>query len=194
VKLKELIFENVEQVRQWRNKCFEALRTPFLLTKEMQEQFYKDVICNRNAHARYWGVWETKTPDAADDMLETFQDLFKPYDYFIGMVGLENIEWENRRSEISIILNPEYRGKGYGEQAVDMLLEQGFMYLNLDNIWGICYYCNPAFEFWKKIIQKHYAFSIELPSQKFWKGQYYFGLYFNISKEEWIKCRKEHVQ
>jgi hypothetical protein len=52
--------------------------------------------------------------------------------------------------------------------------------MNLENIWGLCYYCNPAFEFWKKIIQKYNAFSIELPSQKFWKGQYYFGLYFNI--------------
>ena len=29
-------------------------------------------------------------------------------------------------------------------------MEKGFMYLNLENIWGECYICNPAINFWHK--------------------------------------------
>ncbi|MDD5220903.1 MAG: GNAT family N-acetyltransferase, partial [Candidatus Bipolaricaulis sp.] len=154
MKLKELSLQDCEQARIWRNECLESLRTPFPLTKEMQEQFYKDVVCNRGSHARYWGIWETEkatlkipleggylgTPVDSSTLLPESYDAH----IFIGMVGLENIEWENRRAEISIIINPEYKGKGYGTEAVGLLLEQGFMYLNLENIWGECYKSNKA--------------------------------------------------
>jgi len=234
MKLKELTLENCEQVRQWRNECLEALRTPFPLTKEMQEQFYRDVVCNRDARARYWGVWETKMLDDAaiiaqmkannavwqnasaaertrladenlqlgfsmgwtmdsndiwnkpeDTMANEESTKCKSYDYFIGMIGLENIEWENRRAEISIILNPKFRGKGYGEQAVDLLLEQGFFYLNLEIIWGECYTCNPALKFWKNIAKKHTARCADVPYTKFWNYQYYDSFYFAFLKEDY---------
>jgi RimJ/RimL family protein N-acetyltransferase len=189
MKLKELTLENCEQIKQWRNECLEALRTPFLLTKEMQEQFYKDIICSRDARARYWGVWECTTNDDTIRLREEHygNKLFCDYNIFIGMVGLENIEWENRRSEISIILNPEYRGKGYGEQAVDLLLEQGFMYLNLENIWGECYECNKSYGFWDKIIKKYNCIHIPLPDKKYWNGIYWNALYFNFNKGDWKK-------
>lgn len=63
MKLKCLTLSNLEQVRQWRNKQLESLRTPFLLTKEHQEKFYHDVICNRQANARFWGIWEAVNKD-----------------------------------------------------------------------------------------------------------------------------------
>jgi len=177
MKLKELTLEDCERVRQWRNNCLESLRTPFLLTKEMQEQFYRDIICNRNARARYWGVWIEYGGESCRA------------DEFIGMIGLENIEWENRRAEISIILNPEYRGKGYGEQAVDLLLEQGFTYLNLENIWGECFLCNSAIGFWKEIVKKYYGFAFTMQNTKYCKGQYYNSYYFNITREVWIDVK-----
>lgn len=183
LKLKELTRRNVEQVRQWRNECLEALRTPFLLTEDMQQRFYDDIINNRNARARYWGVWITIEPP--DEHPE-----FTPYDAFIGMIGLENIEWENRRAEISIILSPNFRGKGYGEQAIDLLLEQGFMYLNLENIWGEVYSCNEATAFWAKILKKYNGDCAILPRTKYWDGKYYDSAFFNIKKEEWLKCQK----
>jgi RimJ/RimL family protein N-acetyltransferase len=178
MKLKELTLENCEQVRQWRNECLEALRTPFPLTKEMQEQFYHNVVCDRNARARYWGVW--KKPETSLNLAN---------EKFIGMVGLENIEWENRRAEISIILNPEYRGKGYGGQAVDLLLEQGFMYLNLENIWGECYENNPSIDFWMKITSKHNPRQIPqwMDCTKYYAGKYWDSFLFNIEKEKWIE-------
>lgn len=163
MKLKSLTLSDLEQVRQWRNKCPEALRTPFLLTQERQEQFYRDVICVRQKDSRYWGI-------VVDDVL-------------VGMCGLENIQWENRLAEISIILNPDYQGKGYGEKAVGLLLDQGFNHLNLENIFGECYLCNPAVEFWNKVAQKYNAVCCHLPNRKYWQGKYYDSLYFNIAKE-----------
>jgi RimJ/RimL family protein N-acetyltransferase len=184
MKLKELTLEDCERVRQWRNNCLESLRTPFLLTKEMQEQFYRDIICNRNARARYWGVWIEYGGESCRA------------DEFIGMIGLENIEWENRRAEISIILNPEYRGKGYGERAVDLLLEQGFMYLNMENIWGECYENNPAIDFWMKITNKYNSGRIPqwLDCTKYYAGKYWDSLWFNIERTEWINGKNDSLK
>jgi RimJ/RimL family protein N-acetyltransferase len=188
MKLKELSLQDCEQVRIWRNECLESLRTPFPLTKEMQEQFYREVVCNRDARARYWGVWETKIPNK--NLPKELAAVCKPYDYLIGMIGLENIEFENRRAEVSIIINPEYKGKGYGTEAVDLLLEQGFNYLNLENIWGECYKSNKAIEFWKMIVVKYKAHSFDMPNTEYWSGEYYGSTYFNINKEEWVNCHR----
>ena len=181
MKLRPLTLSDCEQVRQWRNDCLQALRTPFLLTQEQQEQFYFDVVCSRQANARYWGIIE---PEETDYIKRDSTGLMVPVlnDKLIGMAGLENISWENRLAEISIILNPEYQGKGHGEKAVDLLLDQGFNYLNLENIFGECYLCNPVVEFWKKVAQKYNAVCCHLPNRKYWQGKYYDSLYFNIGK------------
>src|SRR5689334_8398104 len=100
MKLKALSITDVEQVRQWRNQQTEMLRTPFLLTIEMQSRFYSDVVCNRQSNSRYWGIWT--------------DEKIKPS--LIGMCGLENISWENRLAEISLIFNPEYTIDKYGEE------------------------------------------------------------------------------
>jgi RimJ/RimL family protein N-acetyltransferase len=97
--------------------------------------------------------------------------------------GLENISWENRNAEISIILNPDCQRKGYGTQAVNLLLDQGFNYINLENVWGECYLCNPAVDFWLKICKVHDASIATLPNRKYWQGKYYDSLYFNFKKE-----------
>jgi RimJ/RimL family protein N-acetyltransferase len=161
--------EDLEMVRRWRNQCLEALRTPYALTEEQQQRFYDDVICNRNARARFWGVY-------ADGE-------------FIGMAGLENIEWENRCGEISIILDPNYHSKGYGKQAVEMLLIMGFNYLGLETIYGECYGCNPVRGFWENIIDKYGGDTARLPNRKFWKGELWDALYFSFDREEFV-CLK----
>lgn len=192
MKLRPLTLSDCEQVRQWRNENLAMLRTPFMLTEEMQAEFYHNVVCNRNANARYWGVIE-ELPDKVNMYAAGIKE---PYDTFetdtthielIGMIGLENISWENRNAEISIILNPDYQRKGYGTQAVDLLLDQGFNYLNLENIYGECYECNPALGFWHKMANK-YADKynpkpVWLANRKYWQGKYYDSLYVNFEKE-----------
>ena len=187
--------EECEIVRLWRNKCPEALRTPFLLTKEQQEEFYANVVCNRNANARYWGIWvEEKIVIADDDRLTSTAYHFNSvadFKYtFIGMCGLENIEWSNGRAEISIILNPGMQRYGHGKKAFEMLMGKAFHELGLHSIWGECYACNEAFEFWLKMIEAYNAQSSILPVTKFYNGMYFGSKHFTFTKSEVYKCQE----
>ena len=133
--LDTLTLEDCELVRRWRNQCLETLRTPYRLTKEMQVGFYQNLV-HASHHNRYWAVREdikVVHPDVIDDLngIE-----------LVGMGGLQNIEWENSRAEISLIIDPIYWGKGFGQKAVDLILDQGFNYMGLLNIWGEVYNTN----------------------------------------------------
>ena len=154
--------DQCEQVRKWRNVDISIYRTPFLLTEEMQSEFYTDVICNRRSDHRYWSVMDSKQ--------------------FLGMIGLVNISLENRNVEISIVINPEFSRKGFGDQAFKLLLDKGFNELNLDNIYGECYACNPNIDFWKQMIKKYGGQTTTLFNKKFYRGVYWNSIYFNFER------------
>lgn len=199
MKLKSLSLSDVEQVRLWRNQQLEMLRTPFVLAKEQQEQFYHDVVCNRYANARYWGIWVNESirnsVNAVSDLYSvckkdcgTCDDCF--YDdilKFIGMCGIENISWENRLAEISIILDTEYSMDKYGEEALKLLFNEGFMNMGLENIYTEVYGCSRHFNFWFDINTKYNKNRlIELPNRKYWMGKYWSSYYININKGAYI--------
>lgn len=53
----------------------------------------------------------------------------------IGTVGLDNFNWISRNAVLGIFIgDEEYRSNGYGTEAIKMLLEYGFKYLNLHSI------------------------------------------------------------
>jgi RimJ/RimL family protein N-acetyltransferase len=187
MKLKSLSLPDAEQVRQWRNEQLDMLRTSFPLTQEQQEQFYREVVCNRQANAKFWGI-VCNVPNIVN-MYHAESD--KPYETFesntthkelIGMCGLENISWENRNAEISMVLNPEYPLDKYGEEALGLLLHEGFMNLNLENIFAEVYACNPNMEFWTDVINKYKCITAFLPYRKYYNGQWYSSTYININK------------
>lgn len=165
--------EDCEKIRLWRNEQMIHLRTPFLLTKEMQEDFYRDVVCNRNSPHRYWGVVDKN---------------------LIGITGITNIQWENSIGEISLLIDPKQQKKGYGEKAVELALDKAFNYLNLKTVCGECYASNPAKEFWIKIRDKYKGFSKCLPNRKFWKGKYYHSIYFSIDRDDYVKQTHSAIQ
>ena len=56
-------------------------------------------------------------------------------DKLVGTVGLENFNWINRSAELGIFIGDEdYRSNGYGAEAIRLVLEYGFKYLNLHSI------------------------------------------------------------
>lgn len=149
-----------------------SLRTPYLLTEEMQQEFYAAVVCNRLANARFWGLWADHRDEPGANL--DFE--------FVGMGGIENIQWENGIGEIGVIINPNAYGNGYGREAVDLLLDQAFNFLNLANVFGECYECSPAIEFWRKFCSERKTYITMLPFRKFWKGEYHHSMYFNFSR------------
>lgn len=53
----------------------------------------------------------------------------------IGNIGLHRINWIHRRAEMAILLGePEYRGRGYGPEAITLLAAYAFNKLNLNRI------------------------------------------------------------
>lgn len=167
--LRALTQDDCEQIRIWRNNWPESTRTPFLLTKEMQQDFYQKELCNRQSRIRYWAVYDEE--------------------HFIGAIGLVPIEWENRQAEIALIVNPEFINKGYGTKLFDMLMGQAFNYLNLELIYGYCYLCNSAWKFWKMRVESYSGQYKKLRQGKYWNGKYYESFYFDIKKEEFNNVR-----
>ncbi len=72
--------------------------------------------------------------------------------------------------------------KGFGETALYKLLEQGFNFLGLQNIYGECYLCNPSVDFWYKMVDLYNGFYTILPKRKFWEGIMHDSLYFNFMR------------
>jgi diamine N-acetyltransferase len=53
----------------------------------------------------------------------------------IGNCGIHAIDWVNRRTEVGIMIGePSARGKGYGTEAMRLLLDHAFTVLNLHSV------------------------------------------------------------
>ncbi len=56
-------------------------------------------------------------------------------DKLVGTVGLEHINWIERSAVLGIFIgDDDFRSNGYGTEAIRLLLEYGFKYLNLHSI------------------------------------------------------------
>jgi hypothetical protein len=105
---------------------------------------------------------------------------------FVGLGGLTNIEWENSRAEISLIINPALRGRGYGEDSVKLLLREGFRNIGLNVIWGEVYNCANR-GFWERCIENMPGESVEIPwSVKLWNGERYGAMMFAWESYKWF--------
>ncbi len=179
MKLKPLSMSDMEPIRNWRNEQLSMLRTSFPLTKEMQEDFYQNVISNRNTNARYWGVFEEIETEYVAPPFNLHNPIMR--DKLVGMAGIENIQWENRLGEISLLLMPDTMDK-YGEQALGLILDEGFMNMNLENIFTEAYECSPYYNFWIKQTEKYSTWAWGLPNRKFYDGDYHNSKYINFNK------------
>ena len=159
MELKAPTRQDVERVRHWRNNALETLRTPYLISEEMQANFY-DSLQNRESRNRYWSIYDN--------------------DELIGFGGLTGIEWENGLAEISLIMGAKYRGKGLGRRAVNLILDTGFGNMGLKTIYGECYECNSAVDFWGAITKEHGGYITTIPRRKMWQGQLYDALHFSM--------------
>jgi len=57
----------------------------------------------------------------------------------VGNLGIIHIDWANRNADIGIIIGEkECWSKGYGTEAITLLLDYMFDELNLDRIWLYC--------------------------------------------------------
>ena len=71
----------------------------------------------------------------ADPMNRGFIIALLDDDSCIGSSGVTNIDWRNRSGELGIVIGKrDYLGKGYGREAVDLLVRFAFNELNLHRV------------------------------------------------------------
>ena len=162
--------EIVERARLWRNADLAPWRTPYYLTADQQEQFYRDIVSNRHAAARYWGV--------SND-----------YGEVVAFCGLCPLSAENGCGEISLVVDPDRAGNGYGAAVVALVLAEAFDRMRLLTVHAECYTSNPALGFWVKQADRWGALKGLYPRRKFWQGRLHDAELFAFTAEEWRERR-----
>ncbi len=101
----------------------------------------------------------------------------------IGTLGLEHINWIERSAVLGIFIgDKDFRSNGYGTEAINLLLEYGFKYLNLHSIRLSLLSINKrAHKCYKKCGFKDTGCSRE---EIFINGRYYDKLHMDILENE----------
>lgn len=125
----------------------------------------------------------------------TFSIITLEEDKLIGSVGLEKIDHINRTAILGIFIgDKEYRSKGYGTEAIRLLLDYGFHYLNLHSVTlQLMSFNERALKCYKKCGFKEIG---RLRENKFINGKYYDTITMDILENEFNESyiRNKNIQ
>lgn len=110
--------EEIEKFTEWMND-FQVTdytgRTSQIMTYANEKEYLENV--GKNTDKRTFNIVSLE-----DDKL-------------VGTVGLEKINWIERSAVLGIFIGDnDFRSNGYGTEAIKLLLEYGFRYINLHSI------------------------------------------------------------
>lgn len=113
-----------------------------------------------------------------------FAIVLRENDKLIGNISFGDVDLIHRNAMLQIFIgDEENRGKGYGKEAIKLLLEYGFNNLNLNNIMLSVYSFNKsAIRVYESLGFK--KFGIRHKSHYF-KGQFYDEIQMEILKDEY---------
>lgn len=102
----------------------------------------------------------------------------------IGGTGLSNFNWTSRSAEVGIsIYDPEYWGKGYGAETLELILDFAFRDLNMNRVEL------EVFDFNKRAYRCYLKVGFKEVGRKrkscFIEGKYYDAILMDILREEW---------
>ena len=156
--------EDVEKFTEWLND-FETTdytgRSGILTTLDGERKYLEE---NSNPEATF--------------VIVTLED-----NKMIGTVSLEDINWINRTATLGIFIgDKEFRSKGYGTEAIRLILEYGFKYMNLYNIkLDLMEFNERALKCYQKCGFKEYG---RRRKCKFVNGKYYDSISMDILADE----------
>jgi RimJ/RimL family protein N-acetyltransferase len=106
----------------------------------------------------------------------------------LGFANLFNIEWSNGTGSLSLgIGDPGQRQKGYGQEALKLLLRYAFRELNLFRLSAqVPAYNMPALNLFRRANFKDEACQREVYH---WAGKRWDGIYLGLLREEWEETR-----
>ncbi len=113
-----------------------------------------------------------------------FAIVLKEKDELIGNISFNEVDLIHRNATLGVFIGDEVnRGKGYGKEAIKLILEYGFNNLNLNNIMLKVYAFNKrAIKVYESLGFK--TFGVRHKSHYF-KGKFYDEIQMEILKEEY---------
>lgn len=175
--LKSFEKEHVGKLKEWRNAQMSVLRQYAPLTDEDQKRWFRFMKGDKSQILFSLHVREGKKQK------------------YIGYCGITNIDYKNKRGEISFIVDPQrvrkhavYRSDFIAVLA--MLAEYAFQELNLHKLF------TDTFEFRKDHIKVLEVFGLRkegtLRHHYFGRGQYFNSFIHSILKDEWTHIKKKY--
>ena len=106
----------------------------------------------------------------------------KDEDKMIGTVSIEQINFINRTGTLGIFIgDKDYRDKGYGTEAIKLILEYAFQYINLNNVMlTVMSYNDRAKRCYEKCGFKEFG---RRHQSVYMDGKYYDTIYMEVLKE-----------
>ena len=113
----------------------------------------------------------------------TFEIIRLKDDKLIGIIELNQINHLKRKATLGIFIGEkDGRNKGYGTEAIKLILEYGFRYLNLNNIkLDLLEFNQRAYKCYQKCGFKEYG---RRRKSNFINGKYYDTIEMDILEEE----------
>ncbi len=106
----------------------------------------------------------------------------------IGEVRFKNIKWYNRKAELSMMIAQKYRGKGYGTEALNKIIEYGFSMMNLYRLEAEVIDFNDSS---KKLVENSgFVYEGRLREAKYINGKYWDILRYGLLKHEFNNLQK----
>ena len=134
VTLRPIRFEDWEKTIHWRNDMLiknSTLSHPFPITAEQEQQWYR------------------KKLEGYDNNFIPFVIIANSNAEVIGFMNLVSIDWVNRHCFIGgAVGSKDNHGKGYGKEAVSILLKYAFSNLNLNKVYSHVLEKHPAMKSW----------------------------------------------
>lgn len=157
VVLRAMRREDIEKTRAWRDDMELrglAMFHPFPVTDELEQDWIDGVLKDKSNRTVTFAMEEKSTKN------------------FVGYVQLKNIDWISRNCSFGIVIGEESaRGKGFGKEALGLVLDYAFNMLNLEKI---TLYVVKANQRAIKLYQDTgFVTEGELKKHFFWNGEYH---------------------
>ncbi|HDZ17564.1 hypothetical protein LCGC14_1010370 [marine sediment metagenome] len=161
--------EHVEIYIKWENnpKVRRYSRNVIPITSEEQKKVIEEAKVDKRIIFEIWHK-EDKKP--------------------IGFAELNDNDWINRRAEIGLMIGePEYWNRGLATEAGKLLVNYGFMELNLNKI--ITSIFSPNIGSWRCVEKIGMIREATLKNHAYIDGVYVDDYKYCIFKEDWLKKR-----
>jgi RimJ/RimL family protein N-acetyltransferase len=175
VNLMPLERENIDLFLKWFNdpEILQYLTVFKPMTRDMEEEWF-DALKHRE-NAIYFSIQITTDNNSKK---------------IIGNCAIQNIDGKDRSSTIGITIGEKnYQNKGYGTEAMELLVKYGFDILNLNRIGLSVYDFNiraiRAYEkagFIEEGIKRQ---------ARYYNGKYHDEIIMAILREDWLKKKKQ---